>query len=117
MQEDEPQLEKFYLSKHEWLRGRQERSALWLTEKEKGCCLGLLALHCGLMKEQINGIGMPVHLRRLDIPKKYQTVMSSTSLAHQAAHINDHAALTDEQRIVLLTPIFQAWGFELILVE
>ena len=110
----------------EWGRGVLSNSELY--DGERFCCLGIHARACGVGPDDMYGLGLPGHLldEEIEVPEPYRAawipdgasphdiVDGSSGAAWDAANINDDTAISDEERIAKLRPLFREVGVTIV---
>jgi len=115
---------KLTIDRSKWHRGRGGVMSYLLSHYDgKMCCLGFLALACGVPKDMIRGIRSPLGLanRSGSLPEPMQFLVNearySPTTGHTTAALflvgtNDDCGITDEQREAALSTCFRANGIE-----
>ena len=122
---------RIVIKRQTWERGRPAESAM-LTDYGTYCCLGFFAKECGvedkLLKHQLTPQDVPQILSDLVLvsPENFDrdTGLSwmfaddsyryNNLLANCAMEINDDTEITDEERELHLTLLFDLFGHEIV---
>lgn len=120
---------KFIIERSKWLRGEgMDDSALMRARDGKCCCLGLIALQCGIEAEEIKGVQSPsgVHHDLWDKfpePFRPEKRFLDSPLAGDMMPVNDkefeedESEYSDAQREAELTRLASGHGIELEFVD
>lgn len=113
---------KLTIKRKEWLHGEgSSKSYLLRPNDEKKCCLGILAIACGISPAALRGRRAPAELLDLPpMPEYYQWTVNlaevrSTTAADEAMRVNDMIGVTiesEQEREQLITQIFREHGID-----
>lgn len=115
---------KFTIDRSKWRCGgsndyrtkRGEGTVNLLNDKGFMCCLGFVEKQLGLNDSQILDMDFPKHTRVANILceySKHSFTYFNSSLASQAARINDDGFYTDAEREAKLIELFAQHGHEI----
>jgi hypothetical protein len=112
---------KYIIDRTKWLRGEGfEHSKLLREIDQKMCCLGQIALQCGIAGSDLLGTNTPDVVGLERFPKWFQTATktrppesSRHSDVSKAMMINDERNTTDAEKEKALWSIFLSHGDEL----
>ena len=111
---------KFYVQRHNWLRGDSMQSML-LNKHGKRCCLGFVEGQLGVRNEFLLGVLHPRSTRKINILAQRVSLdnpgIADTQLAVDAMQINDTSRYDDETREKELIKLFEIHGHELTFME
>lgn len=117
---------KFKVERSRWLRGEgYHESYLLRPADNKMCCLGFLGKACGVSEERMRGVQTPTDVSNgNDYPSALSNMLpdlvapGSIKVAEFVLmDINDTPQITDEQREILLSKIFNLIGLTVEFVD
>ena len=110
---------KFIIDRSKWLRGEgADPSRLLRVDDGKMCCLGQVAVQCGIHPEDLEDKPAPSDLNRTELFRLPEWLLSSgksfdSNDCTEAMRINDQRAITDEERERRLIALFAKHNTEL----
>lgn len=116
-------MRKLTIDRSRWLRGEGSDISFLRRERDgKMCCLGFLALQCGMTVAKITGVANPSDV--LDerwpltiIGQDDHCIVENTNLTNNMIEMNDAEWLAEEEREESLKKLFAVVGIELEFVD
>lgn len=131
------------IKRSEWIRGQGSRdSYLYRQGDDKKCCLGFVALQCGIVAGRILQESSPAHILRIesDLPQQFSFLLTDdrstdSQVANELMVINDtpigdvaninqynryrtdFQITSEEHREVKIAEILAGYGFEVSFVD
>jgi hypothetical protein len=118
----------FVINRQQWIRGEDEpvkTTRLW-TSHNRGCCLGHVALQCGMAKDRLLDLSEPFEVVErgsdavdiIDLLIDRDTgCYGNSDLAGAAMTINDSKHIDDAKRESRLVDLFASHGYAIEFVD
>lgn len=105
------------IDRSKWFRGNGSGKSKLLTEDGQMCCLGFMAIQCGIPKEKVENVQAPNTVADTkDVPNTFwQTLLGEESkwrniensaTCYALMSVNDCENITEEEREIQLTELF-----------
>lgn len=115
----------FVLDRSKWLCGKMKdkevkgktsaNTEMWDENKQRGCCLGNIALACGMTKAELTNTSLPSTLEEFPnvlsfLQKEDNNINNNRKREEYYSEVNDHKFLTQRERETQLRQLFKEDG-------